>query len=156
MAFSQQRMDKQTALKILGWKYEEPYDFYNNEVSEEALGELLDGSYQAVFEDGELFGFLCAGKSAQVPSGVPAGVYPEGFMDIGIGMHPEGTGQGQGRRFFGYAVSIVQDCYPDFALRLTVAAFNKRAIHLYKQFGFAEAGKFSTDTATFITMEKRG
>ncbi|MGO1058345.1 GNAT family N-acetyltransferase [Planococcus sp. FY231025] len=155
MVFIQKKMDKQTALQILGWKYEKPYDFYNNEVSEGSLSELLDGSYIAVFEDGSLFGFLCAGQVAQVPKGVLAGVYPEGFIDIGIGMHPEGTGQGQGRRFFGHAMSVVQERYPDLRMRLTVAEFNKRAIHLYKQFGFAEAGRFSTDSAEFMTMEKR-
>lgn len=156
MAFTDESMDSKSAMHILEWNYEKPYDFYNNDVSKETLDELLDGSYRAVFEDGRLFGFFCAGKTAQVPKGRLQEVYSEGFMDIGIGMAPECTGQGEGRRFFGYAMSAVQSRHPDLCLRLTVAEFNERAIHLYKKFGFAEARKFSTDSADFLTMERKG
>lgn len=155
MEFTKKKMDNDTALRILGWRYKKPYDFYNNEVSDESLDELLNGSYQAVFEEGRLLGFLCAGKAAQVPKGVEEGAYPEGFIDIGIGMDPGLTGQGNGQRFFGFAVSTIQSQHPDLRLRLTVAEFNKRAIHLYKQFNFTEVRRFSTDSMGFITMEKR-
>lgn len=155
MQFTKQKMDKATATEILGWSYEEPYDFYNNEVSEDSLSELLDGSYEAVYGNGELVGFFCAGRAAQVPKGIAAGIYPEGFIDIGLGMHPELTGQGNGQRFFGYAASVIQSEHPGLCLRLTVAEFNARAIHLYKKFGFMEMRKFSTDFAEFIVMEQR-
>lgn len=155
MQFTKQKMDKAKALEILRWNYGEPYDFYNNEASEESLNELLDGSYEAVFADGKLVGFLCAGKGAQVPKGIAEGAYPEGFIDIGIGMDPELTGQGNGHRFFGYAASAIQSEHPELRLRLTVAEFNVRAIHLYKKFGFTEARKFSTDSAVFIIMEQQ-
>lgn len=154
MQFALKAMDNETALEILGWRYEEPYDFYNNEVSEESLLELLGGTYQAVWAEGSLFGFLCAGKAAQVPKGRLAGAYPDGFIDIGLGMDPRKTGQGNGRPFFSFAAAKVQEQHPVLRLRLTVAAFNKRAIHLYRQSGFAEAQLFSTDSADFITMEK--
>lgn len=156
MQFTKQKMDKATAMETLGWSYEKPYDLYNNEASEDSLSELLDGSYEAVFGNGELVGFLCAGRAAQVPKGIAEGVYPEGFIDIGIGMDPELTGQGNGQRFFSYAVSVIQSEHPELRLRLTVAEFNKRAIHLYKKFGFVEARKFSTDAAEFIVMENHG
>lgn len=156
MQFTKRKMDKAAAVKILRWHYGEPYDFYNNEATEESINELLDGSYEAVFGDGKLIGFLCAGKAAQVPKGIEQGVYPEGFVDIGIGMDPELTGQGNGQQFFGYAASAIQSEHPELSLRLTVAKFNARAIHLYKKFGFTEAQSFSTDAAVFITMEQRG
>lgn len=156
MHYTKQKMDKSAALEILQWKYGEPYDFYNNEATEAALSELLDGSYEAVYGAGVLAGFLCAGSAAQVPKGIAEGAYPEGFIDIGLGMHPELTGQGNGQRFFGYAASAVQSEHPGLRLRLTVAEFNARAIHLYKKFGFVETRRFSTDATSFIVMEQRG
>ena len=156
MKFTLKEIDKETALEILAWRYEEPYDFYNNEVSKESLGELIGGSYRAVYEDGRLFGFFCAGTAAQVPRGMLAGAYPDGFIDIGLGMVPDGTGQGNGQRFFAYAVSAVQNQHPGLRLRLTVAEFNKRAIRLYCKSGFREAARFCTDFADFITMERDG
>lgn len=152
MELTMQQMDKETALTILEWRYEKPYDLYNNETTEESLDELLDGSYKAVFEKGRLVGFYCAGIAAQVPKGRGEGLYPEGFIDIGIGMAPDLTGQGNGHRFFGYVIAAIKNEYSKQCLRLTVAEFNERAIRLYKKFGFTEAGRFSTDAAVFITM----
>ena len=156
MQFTKQKMDKAIALEILRWTYEEPYDFYNNEATEESINELLDGFYEAVYGDGTLVGFLCAGAAAQVPKGIAEGAYPEGFIDIGLGMNPELTGQGNGQQFFSYAASAIQSEHPGLRLRLTVAEFNARAIHLYKKFGFMEAHKFSTDAAVFIVMKQQG
>lgn len=155
MQFTKQKMDKANAMMILRWNYEEPYDFYNNEATEESLSELLGGSYEAVYGDGTLAGFLCAGAGAQVPKGIEEDAYPEGFIDIGLGMDPELTGQGNGHRFFGYAASAIQNEHPGLHLRLTVAEFNARAIHLYKKFGFVEVRRFSTDAASFMVMEQR-
>lgn len=63
-------MNNQYATQTLNWKYEPPYNFYNNEYIEEALAELLDGSYYALDNtDNELFGFFCTGLPAQVPVG---------------------------------------------------------------------------------------
>lgn len=152
MEWTMQQMNKETALTILEWRYEKPYDLYNNETTEESLDELLDGSYKAVFEKGRLVGFYCTGIAAQVPKGRGEGLYPEGFIDIGIGMAPDLTGQGHGHHFFGYVVSAIKNEHPKQCLRLTVAEFNERAIRLYKKFGFTKTGRFSTDAAVFITM----
>ncbi len=63
-------IDEKSAKVILSWKYEKPYDFYNNEGNEEELKELLDEDYKAIINDtGIVFGFLCTGKPAQIPIG---------------------------------------------------------------------------------------
>ena len=52
-------MNKKLAKDILEWKYDAPYDIYNNELTEDGMKELLSGSYFALFDEaGELFGFF--------------------------------------------------------------------------------------------------
>ena len=54
---------------------------------------------------------------------------------------------------FSFIVQTVQQEH-HLPLRLTVALFNKRAIHLYEKLGFVKAIEFSTPTE-FITMLKK-
>ena len=76
-------MNKRMANDILNWKYDKPYDFYNNEVTDESMKEILDGSYYALVDEfKELIGFFCVGKNAQVPIGNRFGVYTEDLVDI--------------------------------------------------------------------------
>ncbi|MRG87840.1 GNAT family N-acetyltransferase [Salinibacillus xinjiangensis] len=157
MSLSIQEMKQSMAKTILSWKYEQPYDFYNNEETEEALQELLDGSYFAIMnETGNLFGFYCVGKSAQVPPGRPFGVYQNRAVDIGFGMNPTHTGKGKGVEFCTFILQQIEDQHQGIPLRLTVATFNQRAIHLYEKLGFRKENKFETDVAKFITMVKKG
>lgn len=52
-------MNEEIAKDILSWEYEKPYDFYNNELTDEEMKERLDGSYYALVNDKkEVFGFL--------------------------------------------------------------------------------------------------
>lgn len=156
MNFIIKMMNVDLARKILSWQYEEPYNFYNNEVNEEGINEFLSGSYQAITDDkGKLFGFLCTGEAAQVPAGNKYGVYHNSFIDIGLGMHPDYTGKGYGYEFMLFIIKYVKGNYIGIPMRLTVATFNKRAIHLYEKMGFVKLEKFTTDYAEFITMIKR-
>jgi [ribosomal protein S18]-alanine N-acetyltransferase len=148
-------MDEVYAKQILTWKYEAPYDFYNNEESSESLSELLENPYYAVLnQNNELVGFFCIGKSAQVPFGHTVGAYSEDLTDIGIGMKPTFTGQGLGSEFFSFILSYLKDSYKYDAIRLTVASFNQRAIHLYVKLGFDKKMDFSRESIKFITMVK--
>ncbi len=146
-------MNEEFAKQILNWTYEAPYDFYNNEESPESLKELLDTPYYPVVdENNHLVGFFCIGKSAQVPFGTIVGAYSEEIDDIGIGMNPALTGQGFGADFFSFVMSYIQETFHTNTIRLTVATFNKRAIHLYKKLGFVEKMKFSRESTEFMTM----
>ncbi|MDE4086755.1 GNAT family N-acetyltransferase [Planococcus maritimus] len=154
MKFKEQAMTEESARDILAWSYPYPYDFYNGEVSDESLQELMDGSYRVVLEHGKLFGFYCTGKGAQVPAGHESNAYPAGPVDIGLGMKPEKTGAGRGAAFVGFLLGEINKRHPGQALRLTVAQFNARAIRLYERAGFVKAGEFKNDYATFQVMLK--
>lgn len=149
-------MTEERARDILGWKYEQPYDFYNNEVTDDALQEMLDGSYYAVIDSqNELIGFFCIGANAQVPIGHQFGVYKETFVDMGLGMNPTLVGKGNGFDFCTHVIQFIHMHHENTPIRLTVATFNQRAIHLYEKLGFVSQNRFSTHSAEFKTMVKK-
>ncbi|MDY0406748.1 GNAT family N-acetyltransferase [Virgibacillus sp. 179-BFC.A HS] len=149
-------MNADFARSILSWKYDRPYDFYNNSMDEEGVREFLSGSYRAIIDDkSRLFGFLCTGESAQVPAGNKYGVYRAPFVDIGLGMNPNFVGRGYGHDFMTFIIGYITQNYTDTPLRLSVATFNKRAIHLYEKMGFVMVDEFASDSAEFITMVKK-
>jgi [ribosomal protein S18]-alanine N-acetyltransferase len=150
------KMNHDYALEILKWNYEPPYDFYNNEVNNASIGELLEENYMAITDlKGSLTGFYCSGKSAQVPAGREAGAYNETAVDVGIGMNPKLTGKGGGKAFFSFILTELQSAFPHSITRLTVAAFNDRAIKLYANMGFKKEKEFYCGLNHFITMVKR-
>jgi ribosomal protein S18 acetylase RimI-like enzyme len=154
--FKVENMNEAFAKEILNWKYESPYDFYNNDLNQDTLNELLNGSYYAVLTHEEIFGFFCTGESAQVPSGHAVGAYEESMVDMGLGMNPKYTGKGKGTEFCTFIISCIQKKEPDVPIRLTVAIFNKRAILLYKKLGFIEKDVFTTNqNIEFMTMIKK-
>ncbi|MBS4194332.1 GNAT family N-acetyltransferase [Bacillus sp. FJAT-49870] len=148
-------MTKNDAKKIINWKYEPPYDFYNMDDNEESLQELLQ--YNGIFAGEELIGFYCVGSFAQVPIGRDKGSYPEteGLVDLGFGMKPELTGQGFGYTFVSFIIAEIQqkDCLSK--IRLTVAEFNKRAITLYEKVGFVTQTSFLANDISFLVMIKK-
>ncbi|QFF99176.1 N-acetyltransferase [Psychrobacillus glaciei] len=155
MEISIEHMSEQIAKKILGWKYEQPYDFYNNELTDESIKELLDGFYYALVIDKQtLLGFFCIGESAQVPVGNQFGVYSDDCVDIGLGMNPKLVGQGNGFEFCSFILSHIENNHSGIPIRLTVAKFNERAIHLYEKLGFVRKNEFTTDFSGFIVMVK--
>ncbi|MFD2443611.1 GNAT family N-acetyltransferase [Bacillus sp. CGMCC 1.16607] len=156
MNFNAKKMNEDYAKEILLWKYEAPYDLYNNECNDEGVNELLNGDYVAVVNEiDELVGFCCIGASAQVPIGNRFGAYAEDMVDIGLGMKPNLTGKGHGIEFFSFILRFVHESQErNLPLRLTVATFNNRAIHLYNKLGFIENVTFYSNEIEFTTMIK--
>jgi RimJ/RimL family protein N-acetyltransferase len=148
-------MNEDLARQILTWTYENPYELYNNELTDEAMREILSNSYFAVVDDAnELVGFFCIGEAAQVPIGALFGVYQEYLIDIGIGMKPELTGKGLGYTFFSFILKVIKEVFEPNSIRLTVVKTNSRAIHLYEKFGFVKEKEFNQEEMEFITMVK--
>ncbi|PKG25649.1 GNAT family N-acetyltransferase [Niallia nealsonii] len=148
-------VNEKTAAYILSWRYPSPYDLYNDTGEEESLKEFLENPYFAVINEmDEIIGFYCIGYSAQVPNGYLFGVYEEGYLDIGLGMKPELIGKGYGASFLAFILYLIEKKYGRVPLRLTVATFNERAIHLYEKFGFAKRMMFDDMITTFQTMVK--
>ncbi|MCY0876511.1 MAG: GNAT family N-acetyltransferase, partial [Firmicutes bacterium] len=101
-------------------------------------------------------GFYCIGESAQVPSGVKVGAYrtQRDVVDFGIGMRPDLTGQGLGTEFLAHVLGQIVSDYLCADIRLTVAAFNNRAIRLYERFGFQMGIKFDHNGCVFQVMTR--
>ncbi|TCJ01527.1 GNAT family N-acetyltransferase [Cytobacillus praedii] len=155
MNFFIRKMTEHFAVEILNWKYEAPYDFYNNDLCTENIKELLEQTYYAVVNENDfLIGFFCIGSSAQVPIGLEYGAYSDGYIDIGLGMKPELTGKGYGYSYFSYLLQYIRETYTDNNVRLTVAKFNQRAIRLYEKLGFERKIEFVNNSTIFITMIK--
>ncbi|MBP2242756.1 RimJ/RimL family protein N-acetyltransferase [Cytobacillus eiseniae] len=153
MQLFMQKMNERLAIEILNWKYEAPYNFYNNELTSDSIKELLEETFYAVVDqNNQLVGFFCIGKPARVPIGSQYGAYADDFIDIGLGLKPELTGQGHGFPFFSFVLTFVRNTYHDIPIRLTVAKFNKRAIHLYEKIGFTKQIEFSNGETIFLTM----
>lgn len=132
-------MNLENALKISNWTYDEPYFLYSFKECKETLFELLENDYYVVnkFPENELFGYFCFGDAAKVYTNIEDD-YADEALDIGLGMKPEFCGKGMGYSFLmaGLEFSKKYKLKGKSKIRLTVADFNKRAIHLYEKLGF--------------------
>ncbi|WP_019911705.1 GNAT family N-acetyltransferase [Paenibacillus sp. HW567] len=153
-------MKEQEAREIVIWEYDPPYSIYNMTDDSDSIQELMDGSYFSVTaQEGELIGFFCYGRNAQVPGGIRQGLYiGDSVLDIGLGLRPELTGMGRGLDFLQAGLKFGQQKYAPATFRLSVASFNHRAISLYRKAGFRQTGAFintygETEQAFFL-MEK--
>lgn len=151
------RMTQKYAVEALCWKYEKPYDFYNNVLTTSAIVELLGGSYYAIVDSSyKLIGFFCTGRSAKIPAGERNAVYIEDCVDLGLGMNPVLTGKGHGDQFLKRILHFIELEYKGKPIRLTVASFNKRAIRLYEKNNFIKEHQFQYKDMEFITMKRNG
>ncbi|GKX29822.1 N-acetyltransferase [Vallitalea longa] len=153
-------MNREYAAVISKWIYEEPYNIYSGDGSNEYIEELLDGSYYAVLDmNNELIGFYCFGNAAQVPAGNEYDVYSnKDLIDIGLGLRPDLCGKSKGYDFLSRELTYAQKKFDNNDFRLTVAEFNKRAINLYERAGFSKVTAFVREMPDnemrFIVMEK--
>lgn len=69
-------------------------------------------------------------------------------------MNPKMVGKGNGFELCSFILRYIEKNYIGSPIRLTVAKFNQRAIHLYEKLGFVKKDEFTTDFAEFMTMIK--
>ncbi|SFD08184.1 Acetyltransferase (GNAT) domain-containing protein [Bacillus sp. 491mf] len=143
------------AREINTWQYEAPYELYSFTGKDETLKELLDGTYYGVCdEQDEFIGYFCFGDNAQVPGGRDAKLYTgERIVDIGLGMKPALTGKGLGISFLQAGLRFAKEEFRPEKIRLSVAVFNERAIHLYMKMGFQKGVVFMSRGREFVLME---
>jgi len=133
------------AREITTWTYDAPYERYD--MSLDYLKGLLnpDYRYHIIFDgDQTLLGFCCFGEDARVPGGTYSIIEPD-ILDVGVGMHPEFTGQGFGMEFVGFILKFAFRTFHPESFRVTVAAFNQRSIKTFKSLGFFETYTFVHD-----------
>jgi ribosomal-protein-alanine N-acetyltransferase len=138
------------------WRYGGLYAMYDQRP--ELRANYLEPSfrYHSVGdESGSLVGFCCFGADARV-LGI---AYDEGALDIGLGMSPALAGRGHGVAFVAAIVDFATRHFQPPGLRLTVAAFNRRAIVVYERSGFVEVARHQLRrygvTLDFIVMYRR-
>ncbi len=130
-------MTKEFAFEISQWTYPDIYSFYSFDGSSETLKELMNGEYYvATDNDNKVLGYICIGKSAQIPT-LEKDIYvDETVLDIGLGLNPALCGNGFGSKFLADGISFAKQKFNASYYRLTVASFNQRAIKVYDRIGF--------------------
>jgi len=134
-------LTKRHAQAMLTWCYPEPYNLYNPVNSQETLTTWLNptNQYRAILNDRHrLVAFCCFGNEAQVLGGN----YETEALDIGLGVHPNLTGQGQGRVYVQSVLKFAIAQFDPVAFRVTVAQFNQRALRVWHQVGFQHQQTF--------------
>jgi len=147
--------EKKYARVFVNWEYEPPYDVYNCPPDEigDAVQYNIDPAnyvYAMLDQNGELIGYCSYGKDAQVPGGD----YSKEALDIGLMIKPELTGHGMGVAFVGEVIRNGIEKYAPEKMRVTIAAFNKRAMRVWEKNGFQQTQSFirEGDGMEFIVM----
>jgi ribosomal-protein-alanine N-acetyltransferase len=154
MPFTFEPMDNARASALLTWRYESPYDLYNlNPDDEEAKGSFLDprNDYHAILDDrGNLVAFCCFGLDARVPGGD----YECPALDIGLGVRPDLTGQGNGHRYVESVLGFARRRFAPATFRVTIAGFNQRALRVWERAGFRPVQRFERepDGRAFVVL----
>lgn len=138
----------QEAEEIAAWEYPPPYDLYNSGSAETLMGP----DYRPLYDGEELVGFVCFGAEARVPGQheVP------GTLDIGAGVRPDRVGQRVGTALMPLVSEYARTHSDPAALRVAVAAFNKRSQALCRAAGFAPVRRFTGPQGReFVELELR-
>lgn len=136
-------MSEANARAIASWRYQPPYDLYNPNSgdTEQVVQGFLDPEnayYSITDENGDLVAYCCFGPDGQVPGGD----YRLSALDIGLGVRPDLTGLGRGRRYVRAVLEFARRTFAPVALRVTVAQFNRRALRVWEKAGFRRVQAF--------------
>lgn len=134
-------MDREAAIEIVKWRYEPPYDIYNDDDTEESIQWYLkpEFHYYSVWDDDDLIAFRNFGEDAQVPGGD----YSADALDMGGGLRPDLTGKGLGAGLMSAAFEFARKTFDPPAFRATVAGFNHRAQKVCLRVGYQEIQRFT-------------
>jgi len=145
MDLTVQPLEEAHAREILGWHYEPPYDIYDlgGGDPDEIVKSLLnpDYAYHAILgPEEELVAFCCFGEDARVPGGN----YGVVALDLGLGVRPDLTGQGQGHVYIRTVLGFARHKYAPRNYRVTIAEFNTRAQRAWTKAGFRRVQRFES------------
>jgi ribosomal-protein-alanine N-acetyltransferase len=133
-------LSQANAEAIALWHYPEPFSFYDWAEDPDDLAELLDpalrGDAYFAVEDGagHLIGFFSFKRRGTRT------------LQIGLGLHPERTGQGLGGAFLQAGLDYARSRFEPAQFVLSVATFNRRAITVYERAGFTAVRVFMHST----------
>jgi RimJ/RimL family protein N-acetyltransferase len=146
-------MNEAAAREIVRWRYDPPYDIYNIEDSDDAIQYAIDpqnGFFVMRDETGNLLGFCSFSDDGQVSGGD----YRLEALDIGMGIHPDLTGQGRGAAYVAAVLDFARTEFAPVRLRVTIAAFNLRAQRVWEKNGFRPERAFhrESDNKEFVIL----
>ena len=146
-------LTREHAEDIATWRYDVPYGTYDMLGTDPAELLLPEVGYHAVLADDRLIGFRSFGPDGQVPGWK----YDDSALDTGGGLRPALTGQGLGRAVISTGLEYGRSRFAPSAFRVTVAAFNARALRTVEALGFQRVGTFkaSGDGREFVVLERQ-
>ena len=124
------QMTQEEAEAVAAWHYPEPYAFYDWTADADDLRELLDPALR-----GEAY--WAARDEAEALVGYFSFKPKDDAVEIGLGLHPDLTGQGLGAAFLAAGLDFARGRFSPKRFTLAVATFNERAITVYERAGFA-------------------
>lgn len=145
-------LTQEDAEAIARWRYDPPYDFYDADADHRDPAELVDARrrgdkyFGAHDENGRLIGYFGL-------------VALDRIVGVGIGLRPDLTGRGLGQAFLEAGLEFARERFSPRLFRLSVAAFNERAIAVYERAGFVATRTYDRETNgavfSFVEMERR-
>ncbi|HEX5691485.1 MAG TPA: GNAT family protein [Roseiflexaceae bacterium] len=153
MSFEFRPLGWRDAQEIAAWRYDGIYAFYDTERTL-VLGVVLLRPFLNLagirFYAVDIAGDRCAGIFSFQRHG--------STLTIGLGLRPALTGRGVGEGFLGAGLAFGTQVFRPETFRLTVAAFNQRAIRVYERAGFISRRRFAQwtrgGTREFIEMTR--
>lgn len=141
------------AAALTTWRYPAPYDVYD--LVGAAPADLLDprAGFHALLAGEELVGFRSYGADGRVP-GYDYEAHHPGALDTGGGLRPDLTGRGLGRTAIAAGLAHGRALFAPTAFRVSVAAFNHRALRVLTSLGFERVDGFAAtrDGAAFEVL----
>ena len=146
-------LTRQFALDICTWQYPAPYDCYDMTGADPDELLLPESGFFALLCNDTLAGF----RSFGVDGRVPGWDYDDTALDTGGGLRPELVGQGLGREAIATGLAFGRSRFAPLAYRVTVAAFNTRALRTVGDLAFSRVGSFNaaTDGKAFQVLVRR-
>ena len=145
-------LSREDAGQIADWRYSGEYAIYDiaAEERESSIEYMLDpaNGYFGAYRGAELVGFCSIGPDGRVPGWE----YDESAVDVGAGMRPDLTGQGQGVAFLMQAFRFAGSRVGQESLRATIASWNKRALTAAQHLGFAPVAAFRNPAGRPFTV----
>jgi RimJ/RimL family protein N-acetyltransferase len=155
LSFIFRPMDAADARLIMGWQYAPPYTMYNPDPAalEEDVTWFTDPQYHYYSvrdATGDLIAFRCYGEDAQVFGGD----YSADALDTGGGLRPDLTGRGLGGPLLRAGLAFGRQQFHPHTWRVTVAAWNARALRMCEHAGFVRVQTFRrpSDDMEFIIL----
>ena len=128
------------AAEVVTWRYPAPYDCYDMTGTDpEFFADPASGFFAVTDDAGGLIGFRSFGADGRVPGGS----YDDSALDTGGGLRPDLTGRGLGREAIGTGLEFGRREFAPAAFRVTVAAFNARALRVVTALGFGRIDGFT-------------